>query len=77
MLYTSLLIVPCEGRERRGRLQRTDAMNFMGMGWMEISVILIVALIIFGPGKLPEVAGQVGKAVRVFRRLTSVFTDEF
>jgi TatA/E family protein of Tat protein translocase len=52
-------------------------MNFMGMGWMEISVILIVALIIFGPGKLPEVAGQVGKAVRDFRRMTAELTDEF
>jgi sec-independent protein translocase protein TatA len=52
-------------------------MNFFGMGVQEIGVIMIVALIIFGPGKLPEVMGQVGKAVRDFRRLTTDMTSEF
>jgi|SRR5215216_3083618 len=52
-------------------------MNLFGMGSWEIGLILIVALIIFGPGKLPEVAGQVGKAVRDFRRITSDMTGEF
>ena len=46
-------------------------MNFLGMGPMELMVILVLALIIFGPGKLPEIAGQVGKVVRDFRRTTS------
>jgi TatA/E family protein of Tat protein translocase len=44
---------------------------------MEVMVILIVALIIFGPGKLPEVAGQAGKMVRDFRRATRELTSEF
>ncbi len=52
-------------------------MNFFGMGGWEIGVILIVALIIFGPGKLPEVMGQVGKTVRDFRRMTGDLTGEF
>jgi Tat protein translocase TatB subunit len=52
-------------------------MGFFGMGSWEIGLILIVALIIFGPGKLPEVAGQVGKAVRDFRRITTEMTGEF
>lgn len=52
-------------------------MNFLGMGPMEILVIAVVGLIIFGPGKLPEVAGQVGKAVRDFRRLTTDLSSEF
>src|SRR5215212_3121776 len=52
-------------------------MSFFGMGGWEIGVILIVALIIFGPGKLPEVMGQVGKAVRDFRKLTGDLTGEF
>jgi sec-independent protein translocase protein TatA len=52
-------------------------MNFFGMGVQEIGVIMIVALIIFGPGKLPEVMGQVGKAVRDFRKLTSDMSSEF
>lgn len=52
-------------------------MSFFGMGGMEIMVIMIVALIIFGPGKLPEIGAQVGKAVRDFRRATNDLTREF
>jgi TatA/E family protein of Tat protein translocase len=52
-------------------------MSFFGMGPMEITVILVVALIIFGPGKLPEVAGQVGKAIRDFRRMTTDLQEDF
>jgi Tat protein translocase TatB subunit len=52
-------------------------MNFFGMGYQEILVILVIALVVFGPGKLPEVMGQVGKAVRDFRRMTADLTGEF
>lgn len=52
-------------------------MSFFGMGGMEIMVIMVVALIIFGPGKLPELGSQVGKAVRDFRRMTNDMTSEF
>jgi len=52
-------------------------MSFFGMGGMEIMVIMVVALIIFGPGKLPEIGAQVGKAVRDFRRTTNELTREF
>jgi TatA/E family protein of Tat protein translocase len=38
---------------------------------------MVVALIIFGPGKLPEIGAQVGKAVRDFRRATTDLTSEF
>ncbi len=52
-------------------------MNFLGMGPMELMLILVLALIVFGPGKLPEVAGQVGKAVRDLRRATTDLSSEF
>ena len=52
-------------------------MNFLGVGPMELMLILVLALIIFGPGKLPEIAGQVGKVVRDFRRTTSELSSEF
>ena len=52
-------------------------MNFLGMGPMELMVILVLALVIFGPGKLPEIAGQVGKVVRDFRRMTGDLSSEF
>ena len=37
------------------------------IGWMELVVILIVALIIFGPGKLPDVGKALGKSIREFK----------
>ncbi|MCC7369555.1 MAG: twin-arginine translocase TatA/TatE family subunit [Chloroflexi bacterium] len=52
-------------------------MNFLGMGPMELMMILVLALIVFGPGKLPEIAGQVGRMVRDFRRTTSELSSEF
>ena len=39
------------------------------LGPAEILVILVVALMVFGPNRLPELARQVGKAVREFRSL--------
>ncbi len=39
-----------------------------GIGAGEFVVILIVGLIVFGPGKLPEVGRALGKALREFRK---------
>lgn len=51
-------------------------MNFFGMGPGELILILIVALIVFGPGKLPEIGSALGKSIREFRRATSEMTRE-
>src|SRR5437762_2670339 len=52
-------------------------MNFLGMGPLELMLIVVLALIVFGPAKLPEIMGQVGKAIGDFRRATSELSDEF
>ena len=52
-------------------------MNFLGMGPLELLVILALALIVFGPEKLPEIGGQIGRALRDFRRTTSELSEEF
>ncbi len=36
----------------------------------ELVVILVIALIVFGPGKLPEVGKSIGRSIREFRRET-------
>ena len=41
-----------------------------------LAVILIIVLIIFGPGRLPELCGAVGKAMREFRKASSELTNE-
>lgn len=52
-------------------------MNFLGMGAMEIIVIMVIALIIFGPDKLPEMGAQAGKVLRDFRNMTREMTGDF
>ncbi len=45
-------------------------MNFMGIGPGELLLILLIALIIFGPGKLPELGKALGRTIREFREAT-------
>jgi Tat protein translocase TatB subunit len=47
-----------------------------GIGMPELMVILIVALLVLGPKRLPEVAKALGKAVAELRRATTDITDE-
>lgn len=52
-------------------------MDFFNIGPTELLLILVVALIVFGPGKLPEMAGKLGRAVRELRRAQQSLTNEF
>jgi len=47
-----------------------------GIGTPELIVILVVALIVLGPQRLPEVARLLGKGLAELRRATSGVTDE-
>lgn len=42
-----------------------------GIGMPELIIILVIILIIFGAGKLPEIGGGLGKAIRNFKNATS------
>lgn len=48
-----------------------------GIGMPELIVILIVALIIIGPKKLPDLAKSLGKGLAEFRRATDDVKDAF
>ncbi len=52
-------------------------MPIPGVGFQEVVIILIAALMIFGPAKLPELMGQAGKALRDFRKMTGNLQGEF
>ncbi len=51
-------------------------MDFLGMGWGEILLILVVALLVFGPGKVVEVAKTLGKTVNAFRKAAGDLTTQ-
>ncbi len=44
-------------------------------GPLELVIILVIALLILGPGKLPEVGSALGKSIREFRKASSDVQD--
>ncbi|MGB3404894.1 MAG: TatA/E family twin arginine-targeting protein translocase [Microcoleaceae cyanobacterium] len=52
-------------------------MNIFGIGLPEMAVIFILALLIFGPKKLPEIGRSLGKAIRGFQDASQEFEQEF
>ena len=47
-----------------------------GIGGIEIFIVLVVALVIFGPQKLPEMGRSLGKAIREFKSAGTEIQDE-
>jgi sec-independent protein translocase protein TatA len=47
-----------------------------GIGMPELIVILIIVLIIFGAGKLPEIGSGIGKGIRNFKKATEEKPEE-
>jgi sec-independent protein translocase protein TatA len=37
------------------------------LGWQELVIVLIIVVIIFGAGKLPEIGGALGKSIKEFK----------
>lgn len=52
-------------------------MNIFGMGLPEIMLIMVIALLVFGPKKLPEIGRSLGKAIRGFQDASNEFQNEF
>ncbi len=51
--------------------------SFLGVGIPEILLVLILALIVVGPKRLPEAAAQIGRTVGQLRRYANEFRREF
>jgi sec-independent protein translocase protein TatA len=47
-----------------------------GFHWPELIVVLVIALVFFGPKRLPEVGNALGKTITEFRKSTSGHNDE-
>ena len=46
-----------------------------GLGWQELVIVLVIIMIIFGAGKLPEVAKSLGQGVKEFKQEAAGATD--
>ncbi len=40
----------------------------LGLGMSELIIILVIVLVIFGAGKLPEIGGSLGKSIKSFKK---------
>jgi len=49
---------------------------FQRLGAMEIGLIVVVALLIFGPSKLPQLGRSIGDTMREFKKSMKSVTDE-
>ena len=45
------------------------------IGWPELVILLVVVLIVFGPGKLPDIGNAIGRGVREFRKASNDLED--
>jgi TatA/E family protein of Tat protein translocase len=50
---------------------------FGSLGMPELIVIMVIALLVFGPKKLPEVGRSIGKALREFKKTTEDIKGKF
>ena len=48
-------------------------MNFFGIGGGEVVLVLVVALIIWGPKRLPEIARTLGKTMNMLKKSNALF----
>lgn len=46
------------------------------LGWQELVLILLIVIIIFGAGKLPEIGGALGRGIKEFRQATRDESEE-
>ncbi len=52
-------------------------MNFLGIGYQELLLVLVLLLVVVGPERLPTMAYQIGRAVRQMQRYARAVRDEF
>lgn len=52
-------------------------MEFLGIGYQELLLVLVLLLIVVGPERLPQMAYQIGRAVRQMQVYARAVRDEF
>lgn len=51
-------------------------MGFLDIGWPELMLILVVVLIVFGPGRMVEISKSLGRTFRALKKASSNLTAQ-
>lgn len=68
---------PANSCSRRGPGKRTGRSVFGSIGMQELIVIFVIALIVFGPRRLPEIGRTLGKSIAEFKRASNELRNTF
>src|SRR5690606_31607656 len=60
-----------------GRDRRRQRVEFLGIGYQELLLVLVLLLVVVGPERLPQMAYQIGRAVREMQKYARAVRDEF
>ena len=58
------------------RTYKEGNLMFGKIGFPELILILVIALVVFGPAKLPEIGESLGKSIRQFKKSVEVNDDK-
>jgi sec-independent protein translocase protein TatA len=59
------------GSRRSAWIWRANAERMPNIGPVELIIVLVIALLVLGPGRLPEVGSAFGKTIREFRKAST------
>ena len=69
--------IPANGSRIGLALTEREGCAFLeNIGFSELLVILVAALVIFGPSKLPQLGRSLGQGIREFKKATQTITEE-
>lgn len=62
--------------DKNERIRKREVAKMSGIGTPGLIVILLVAILLFGPKKLPELGASIGKTLREFKKASREITEE-